>query len=130
MNDPKKLAGKVRAMRPIVPAKDFDISERFYIDLGFEPERFTERLVEMHLGAYSFILQNYYVEAWADNFVMHLRVSDVRLWWDHIVGLDLARRYGVKTKAPQLEGWGLVAGVTDPSGVLWRFAEIPAQNSD
>jgi hypothetical protein len=39
-------------------------------------------------------------------------------------------RCGVKTKAPQLEEWGLVAGVTDPSGVLWRFAEIPAQNSD
>ncbi|HMA73703.1 MAG TPA: glyoxalase [Xanthobacteraceae bacterium] len=116
-------------MRPIVPAKDFDISGRFYVDLGFEPERLTERLVEMHLGAYSFILQNYYVGAWADNFVMHLRVSDVRRWWDHIVGLDLTRRYGVKTKAPQLEEWGLVAGITDPSGVLWRFAEIPAQNS-
>jgi hypothetical protein len=93
---------------------------------GFEPER----LAEMHLGTYSFILQNYYVEAWADNFVTHLRVSDVRLWWDHIVGLDLARRYGVKTKAPQLEEWGLVAALTDSSGVLWRFAEIPARNSD
>jgi hypothetical protein len=79
-NDPKKLAGTVRAMRPIVPARDFDISERFYVDLGFEPERLAERLVEMHLGTYAFILQNYYVEAWADNFVMHLRVSDVRLW--------------------------------------------------
>ena len=116
-------------MRPIVPAKDFDISGRFYVDLGFEPERLTERLVEMHLGAYSFILQNYYVETWADNFVMHMRVSDVRLWWDHIVGLDLVRRYRVETKAPQLEEWGLVAALTDPSGVLWRFAEIPAQNS-
>jgi len=44
--------------------------------------------------------------------------------------LDLASRYSVKTKAPQLEQWGLVAGITDPSGVLCRFAEIPAQNSD
>jgi hypothetical protein len=43
----------------------------------------------MHLGACSFILQDYYVKAWAENFVMHLRVSDLRLWWDHIVGLDL-----------------------------------------
>ncbi len=124
-NDPKKLARSVMAMRPIVPAKDFDISKRFYFDLGFEPERLAEGLVEMHLAAYSFILQDYYVAAWADNFVMHLRVSDVRLWWDHIVGLDLVRRYGVKTNAPQLEEWGLVADVTDPSGVLWRFAEIP-----
>jgi hypothetical protein len=129
-DDLKKLASTVRAVRPIVPARDFDISTRFYVDLGFEPERLNKRLVEMHLGAYSFILQDYYVEAWADNFVMYLRVSAVRLWWDHIVGLDLARRYGVKTKAPQLEEWGLVAGVTDPSGVLWRFAEIPTRNSD
>jgi catechol 2,3-dioxygenase-like lactoylglutathione lyase family enzyme len=79
-NDPKELARTVSAMRPMVPATDFDISKRFYVDLGFEPERLTERLVEMHLGTYSFILQNYYVEAWADNFVMHLRVSNVRLW--------------------------------------------------
>ena len=125
-----KLAHTVTAMRPIVPARDFDVSSRFYVDLGFRPKRLTERLVEMHLGAYSFILQNYYVEAWANNFVMHMRVSDVRLWWDYIVGLDLARRYGVRTKAPQMEEWGMVAGVTDPSGVLWRIAQIPAPNSE
>jgi hypothetical protein len=59
-----------------------------------------------------------------------MRVSDARLWWDHIVGADLATRYGVKTKAPQWEGWGLVAGITDPSGVLWRIAELPATKSE
>ena len=53
---------------------------------------------------------------------MHMRVSDVKLWWDHIDGLDLAFRYGVKTRAPQMEDWGLVTGVIDPSGVLWRIA--------
>src|SRR5215471_3488259 len=125
-NDPNNLARTVTAMRPMVPARDFDVSSRFYVDLGFQPKRLTERLVEMHLGAYSFILQNYYVEAWADNFVMHMRVSDVRLWWDHILGLDLAGRYAIKTKAPQMEEWGMVVGITDPSGVLWRIAETPA----
>jgi hypothetical protein len=25
-----------------------------------------------------------------------------------------------------MEDWGLVAGVIDPSGVLWRIAEAPA----
>jgi len=38
----------------------------------------------MHLGAYSFILQAYYVEQWANSFVFHLRVSDVNLWSDHL----------------------------------------------
>lgn len=124
--DATTLASTVRAMRPMVPAREFEISKRFYIELGFEPKILTDGLVEMQLGAFSFILQAYYVQQWADNFVMHMRVSDVKLWWDHVVDLDLASRYGVKTGAPQMEDWGLVAGLIDPSGVLWRIAEAPA----
>lgn len=121
--DATTLADTVRAMRPMVPAKHFETSKRFYVDLGFQPQALTDRLIEMHLGTNSFILQGYYVQQWADNFVMHMRVSDVKLWWEHIVALDLPSRYGVKTRAPQLEDWGLVASVVDPSGVLWRIAE-------
>jgi hypothetical protein len=121
------IGSTVKAMRPMVPAKDFQTSHRFYQELGFEPRSLGDRLVEMHLGLFSFILQNYYVEDWANNFVMHMRVTDVRRWWNHIVALDLSARYGVKVKAPQRESWGVVAGLIDPSGVLWRIAEpIPA----
>jgi hypothetical protein len=117
------LARAVRAMRPMVPAKNFDMSKRFYVDLGFQPRPLTDRLVEMQLGVFSFILQSYYVREWAENFVVHVTVSDVGLWWDHIVSLDLPGRYGVKIRAPESQGWAVVAGVNDPSGVLWRFAE-------
>ena len=127
--DATKLAQTVTAMRPMVPAKDFEISRRFYVELGFHPRPLIDQLVEMQLGVFSFILQGYYVREWADNFVVHLTVSDVGLWWDHIASLDLPARYGVKTKAPQSEGWAVVAGVTDPSGVLWRFAETSAQSA-
>jgi catechol 2,3-dioxygenase-like lactoylglutathione lyase family enzyme len=48
------LAHTVKAMRPMVPAKDFEISKRFYADLGFRPRTLMDgQLVEMHLGAYS-----------------------------------------------------------------------------
>jgi hypothetical protein len=120
------LLGMVRAMRPMVPAKGFDVSKRFYIELGFQPRQLTERLVEMQLGMFSFILQDYYVREWADNFMVHVTVSDVGLWWDHIVSLDVPARYGVKIQAPPWQGWAVVAGVIDPSGVLWRFAEPQA----
>jgi hypothetical protein len=117
------IAPRVKATRPMLPAKDFETSRRFYLELGFEPQMLTERLIEMRLGAFSFILQDYYVAEWANNFVMHVRVTDVRRWWDRIVGLDLSARYGVKAKAPEKESWGLVLGLTDPAGVLWRIAE-------
>jgi catechol 2,3-dioxygenase-like lactoylglutathione lyase family enzyme len=120
------LSRTISAMRPMVPAKDFDTSKRFYIELGFQPRPFADRLVEMQLGGFSFILQDYYVREWADNFVLHVTVSDIGLWWDHIVSLDLPARYGVKIHAPDSRGCAVVAGVTDPSGVLWRFAEMQA----
>jgi catechol 2,3-dioxygenase-like lactoylglutathione lyase family enzyme len=108
----------------MVPAKDFETSRRFYVDLGFQPRTLTDRLVEIHLGAYAFILHGYYVQQWADNFVTHMRVTDVSLWWDHIAALDLPSRYGVKSPGAQKqEDWGLVVNVIDPSGVLWRIAE-------
>ena len=48
------IASTVKAMRPMVPAKDFETSRRFYLELGFEPQMLTERLIEMRLGAFSF----------------------------------------------------------------------------
>ena len=120
------LAATIKAIRPMVPAKDFDVSLQFYSDLGFQSRMLTENLAEMTFGACSFVLQDYYVQEWADNFVMHLFVSDLRLWWDHIVALDLDNRYGTKTRSPRDEGWGVkVAGVIDPAGVQWRIHQIP-----
>lgn len=128
-NETGAIAHTVLAMRPMVPARDFEISKRFYTDLEFESKTLTQGLVEMRLGACSFLLQDYYVKQWADNFVLHLTVSDVGRWWDLIVARDIASRYGVKASGPQVESWGLAAAIVDPSGVLWRISEIPASVS-
>ena len=125
----KDLADTVKALRPVAPAKDFENSRRFYEELGFSPERLSEGLVEMHLGSFSFILQDYYVAQWADNFVFHIRVTDVSQWRDRSVSLDLAARFGVRATAPHLESWGLVVGIIDPSGVLWRIAGPPVSTA-
>lgn len=123
------LATTIKAMRPFVPAKDFDASRRFYTDLGFRNEVLGDGLIEMHFSQYSFLLQNYYVEQWAGNFMMHMLVSDVSAWWRHISALDLSTRYGIEPpKAPKMESWGLnVCYLVDPSGVLWHIAERPAR---
>jgi uncharacterized glyoxalase superfamily protein PhnB len=82
----------------------------------------------MHLGQYSFLLQDFYVAQWADNFMMHMLVDDLPGWWRHVASLDLAARYGVESpRAPKREDWGLdVAYVFDPSGVLWHIGAVTA----
>src|SRR3984885_4105658 len=66
------LVGTVKALRPFVPAKDFAISKQFYADVGFRVEPLGESLAAMHLGLHSFLLQDFYVEEWVNNFVFHL----------------------------------------------------------
>jgi uncharacterized glyoxalase superfamily protein PhnB len=122
----EELADTVLAMRPMVPAKDFATSQRFYTELGFQPAMLTQGLIEMKIGEFSFLLQDYYVPDWANNFAMHVRVSDVDRWWRHISSLDLESRYGAKTREPKQEHWGRVAIVIDPSGVIWHIAQTPA----
>ena len=124
------LAGTVKALRPFVPAKDFAISKQFYADLGFRVEPLGDSLAAMHLGSHSFLLQDYYVEVWAENFVMHMMVDDLDTWWEHLTALNMASRYGVKSpRAPKLQSWGLnVAYLFDTAGVLWHIAALPAKD--
>jgi uncharacterized glyoxalase superfamily protein PhnB len=118
-------APDVVKLRTYLPAKDFEISFRFYTDLGFSAFRLDDSLAAMRLGPFDFLLQGFHAEGHASNFMMQLLVKDVDAWWARIAALDLVGKYGVRAPiAPKLQPWGLVvAYVIDPSGVLWHFAQ-------
>jgi hypothetical protein len=110
--------------RPFLPARDFALSKRFYETIGFK-KLLDGEVAIFGIGTTSFILQNYYQEQWAGNFMMQLMVDDLDAWWKHIESLQLATTFGVdEPKPPALQPWGLrVAYVVDPSGVLWHVAQ-------
>lgn len=110
--------------RPFLPAKDFDLSKRFYETLGFRKVLDGEVAI-FDAGSGGFILQRYYQKDWAENTMMQLMVDDLDAWWGHISGLDLVRTFGVQPpKPPMVQPWGLrVLFLFDPSGVLWHVAE-------
>jgi uncharacterized glyoxalase superfamily protein PhnB len=110
--------------RPFMPAKDFELSKRFYEALGFAKVLDSEVAI-FSAGSGGFILQRYYQKDWAENFMMQLMVDDLDAWWAHVSALDLPGTFGVQPpKAPAMQPWGLrIAYVYDPSGVLWHVAE-------
>ena len=126
MNPVTHLIPEIRAFRPFLPAKEFETSLRFYKTIGFEAYLLGDTLAELSLGAHAFLLQGHYVKEWAENAIMHVLVNDVHAWWQHINSLDLASQFDVSPPAaPRIEPWGLtVAYVSDPTGVLWHFAEV------
>ena len=111
-------------VRPFVPTRDFELSKRFYVALGFTLVLDGEVAI-FNAGSGGFILQRYYVKDWAENFMMQLLVDDLDAWWAHISALDLPGQFGVPLpKAPALQPWGLrIAYVVDPCGVLWHVAQ-------
>lgn len=111
-------------IRPFIPAQDFELSKRFYEALGFEKVLDSEVAI-FNAGSGGFILQRFFQEDWANNFMMQLMVDDLDAWWAHIESLDLANNFGVAApKPPALQPWGLrVSFVVDPSGVLWHIAQ-------
>ena len=111
-------------MRPFLPARDFDLSKRFYEALGFEKVLDGEVAI-FNAASGGFILQRYYQKDWSDNCMMQLMVDDLEAWWAHIDALDLPSQFGVQPpKPPAVQPWGLrIAYVFDPCGVLWHVAQ-------
>ncbi|BCW89124.1 hypothetical protein sos41_22790 [Alphaproteobacteria bacterium SO-S41] len=119
------------ALRPFVPARDLAQSRDFYERLGFTAEPLGDQLFNMRLGdaegAFAFLLQDYYVKDWAENFMMHLLVRDLDAWWAHVESLQLETHFPVQApRAPAMQPWGLrIFYVFDPAGVLWHIAGVP-----
>jgi uncharacterized glyoxalase superfamily protein PhnB len=114
--------------KAFVPARDFALSKQFYQDLGFDLAWSDDNLACLRHGNSSFLLQNFYNEAHAGNFMMHLLVNDVDAWWRHVQAQGIAAKYGTKTLSPEDRPWGMRDFVlVDPTSVMWRIGQsIPA----
>ena len=111
-------------IKAFVPARDFALSARFYVDLGFTVVPESETMAFVHAGHCSFLLQKFYVKEHAENFMMHMLVVDVEAWWERVVAQRLAalRRAG-RTAAGSALGLRDFC-LVDPSSVLWCIAQI------
>ena len=112
-------------LKAFVPAKDFALSKRFYVDLGFTENFANREVAEFQMGGFRFLLQNFYAKGHAENFMMQLMVDDANAWWTHIQAVKLTEKYQLyMAKPPERQPWGLrVLYLTDPTGVLWHIAD-------
>ncbi len=75
--DDARLA--VQDVRTFVPAREFARSRVFYEALGWTTTWTDEEgLALLELGGYRFMLQNHYVQDWAENFMLTIVVNDAR----------------------------------------------------
>src|SRR5271170_5711220 len=113
----KQIPSGTELARPFMPAKDFDLSKKFYEAIGFE-KLIDGDVAIFRAGSGGFILQRQYQKEWAENFMMQLLVDDLDAWLSHIAALDLPGKFTFPPpRAPALQPWRLrIAYVFDPSG--------------
>jgi hypothetical protein len=118
------MAPTIRDFKVYMPAKDFELSKRFYQALGFQMSEGWGGTADFELNGNRFRLQNYYVKDWAENFMVVIRVDDVEAWHEHVRKIAEQEEFkNIGIKPPEaVESWQ-VLHVVDPSGVLLVFVQ-------
>ena len=116
---------KTKSIRPFIGARNFEISRRFYRDLGFEEVVLGPDMSLFKTAEIGFYLQDAYVKDWIDNTMIFLEVDDVDHYWNELLALNLTDKYeGVKLTPIRTLDWGRECFLHDPSGILWHFGEF------
>jgi len=120
------MGHKAISIRPFIGAKNFEVSRRFYSELGFQESILSKTMsVFKTAEGLGFYLQDAYVQDWVDNTMIFLEVEDVELYWNELLSLDLTNKYkNVKLIPIRVYDWGKECYLHDPSGILWHFGEF------
>jgi uncharacterized glyoxalase superfamily protein PhnB len=111
-------------IKAFVPARDFDLSKRFYQEVGFTMNWSNDGLAYFHAGSCAFLLQAFYVQDHADNFMMHLMVESADDWHRAVTEKQIGPRFGVAIGTPEDQPWGIRDfTLFDPTGIVWRIGQ-------
>lgn len=114
----------VKELKTYVPAKNFELSKQFYKELGFEVTEAWGGNFDCRLGNTIFRLQNYYVEDWANNFMLQFDVDDAKAWYDFVKPIIDSGKYApARVMLPDVHEGAIITHVHDPSGVLLIFIQ-------
>ncbi len=118
------MALSIKDFKVYMPAKDFELSKRFYTALGFTMSPGWGGTADFELNGCRFRLQDYYVEDWANNFMVVMRVDDVQAWHAHARQIaDSGEFDDVRVSPPETVNGSVVLHVVDPTGVLLVFVQ-------
>jgi Glyoxalase/Bleomycin resistance protein/Dioxygenase superfamily len=114
----------IRDFKVYMPAKDFELSKRFYTALGFHMSPGWGGTADFELGGHRFRLQDYWVKDWAQNFMVVIGVDDLDAWHQRAQEMAASGQFkGMGVKPPEPVDEERVLHVADPSGVLLVFVQ-------
>ena len=112
------------SLAPFVPSgPDFGRARELFQALGFP--------ITWDAGDYTgfgneccrFILQKFNNRAFAENFMVTVRVPDVEAFYREVDEKQLVREFGIRISQPTMQPYGKEVNLIDLAGVCWHFVE-------
>ncbi|MGB0982145.1 MAG: glyoxalase [Winogradskyella sp.] len=117
--------GNIKSIRPFIGSKNYTISRKFYLDLGFEELKTSKKMSYFKIGDFGFYLQDYFIKDWVNNSMLFLEVENIEAELKKIKALNLTENYkNVKLSEIINNDWGSEFFLHDPSGILWHIGKF------
>lgn len=115
----------IKSIRPFLGSKDFDLSRRFYSEIGFEEIILDPKMSVFKMDGFAFYLQRYYAKDWVDNTMVFLELEDPEIYLEHLNTLNLSDNFkNVRISKMHHNDWGSEFFLHDPSGILWHIGKF------
>lgn len=117
---------QLKSVRAFIGAEDYKESRSFYKDFGFTELVLTENLIYFNNSEnLGFYLQRANVKDWIDNTMLFLEVNNIDEYFNEILSKNLIDKYPkVRISEIEIQAWGKVFFVHDPSGILWQIGSF------
>ena len=112
------------SLEPFIPSgSNFEGSRQFFQELGFNISWDSGDYVGFERDGCKFILQKYDNQAFAENLMISVKVSNAEEFWNFVTENKLVEKFGIKLGQPTQQPYGKEVNIIDIAGVCWHFVE-------
>ena len=115
---------KFLSLEPFVPSgSNFEGSKQLFQELGFTINWDAGDYISFGKDDCRFILQRYHDAAFAQNFMLSVRIDNAGEFYNAVIEKKLAEKYGIRITKPAKQPYGIEVNIIDIAGVCWHFVE-------
>jgi hypothetical protein len=115
---------KFLSLEPFVPSgNNFEASKQLFQELGFTIIWDVDGYTSFEKDGCKFILQNFDNAAFAENFMISVKISNAEEFWKETIEKKLVEKFDIRVSKPIRQPYGMEVNIIDIAGVCWHFVE-------
>ena len=115
---------KFFSLEPFVPSgSNFEGSKQLFQELGFNLNWDAGDFAGFEKDGCKFILQKFNDKAFAENFMLSIKIDNAEEFWKELNDKQLVQKFGIRIAPPKEQPYGKEVNLIDMAGVCWHFVE-------